>query len=1069
MRIRRLLFPVIGIVLCTLAAPGFGGDWPMWRYDAHRSGASPEGLADELQLQWVRDLPGYQPAWPNEPRLHFDTCYEPILADGRVLLGSPLDGSVRAFSAETGAEQWRFYTGGPVRFAPVGWQGRVFAGSDDGYLYCLAAHSGALLWRARGAPDGREDRWHLGNARLISFWPVRGGPVIEDGVVYFAAGFWPAMGVFIKALDAETGETLWANGDAGRLQDVRIDHNVLRESGLSPQGYLLAAGGRLVVPNGRSMPARFDQGTGRMLYYVQGYRNGDCRIVATDQYAFVGRTGLMNMADGREVGSQWAQAGEEAPAAFDASRFHLFEGPFHPYKFAPGCDAFSVLDDGLAYGMQEGTFYAYDLDAATRTTYEKDYAGHTLTPVRWDPPLVWTLATEYAKDKAASQTLIKAGDRLYGHAGKVLICLSLPKADAEPVVAWTRELEGTPGAMAAADGRLLVATREGKLYCFGAAAGEPVIHALAPAPLEPADERWRQTAADIIAQTGVTEGYCLVVGLESGGLVTELLRQSELSVIALDPDPARAVALCERLVAAGAYARRAQVLVGDPTSLALPPYLASLIVSEVGLPFSQLARLPSVLRPYGGTLCLPGFLDAADAREIAADSGLEGLEVAATERFALIRRPGALNGSASWTHESADPARTYASSDDLVKPPLGVLWYGDGEGYGFYKYKDYGTGVKPQVIEGRLFAFQVFSRTLQAMDVYTGRHLWQAQVDPFARYASLADGVYVAGSDGVTVYDAATGQPRTAYSYGLEEDVQPQVADIRVSDDLIVVAVAFEKVRVIEKGLWDSAMLVALDRETGRQLWTRRAEERFNNHAIALGGGAVFCIDSLSGAMAGQMERRGEVPEQSPSTILALDARTGGERWRLVTANPFRTYDIGHWLSMRGNDDWLAYCAEANLVLVGKATQAHAINAATGEEVWSKRVGGGQPFVLQGSSFMTQSGHSYDARTGELLSEEQAFTRGGCNYAVATPRLILVRDYSVCYVDRQSGEKHYLRNIRSGCSNSLVAADGILNAPCFSVRCVCNYPIQTSFAMVHMPQAAAWDGATPMALAPPEQ
>jgi len=181
-----------------LSSPGFGADWPTWRHDSHRTAASPEGLADQLQLQWTRELPAYQQAWPNEPRLNFDASYEPIVMGGGLFLGSPLDGSVRAFSTQTGDEQWRFYTGGPMRFAPVGWQGRVLAGSDDGYLYCLSAESGALLWRVRGAPDGREDRWHLGNARLISFWPVRGGPVIEDGVVYFAAGIWPSLGVFVR-------------------------------------------------------------------------------------------------------------------------------------------------------------------------------------------------------------------------------------------------------------------------------------------------------------------------------------------------------------------------------------------------------------------------------------------------------------------------------------------------------------------------------------------------------------------------------------------------------------------------------------------------------------------------------------------------------------------------------------------------------------------------------------------------------------------------------------------------------------------------------------------------------
>ena len=38
--------------------------------------------------------------------------------------------------------------------------------------------------------------------------------------------------------------------------------------------------------------------------------------------------------------------------------------------------------------------------------------------------------------------------------------------------------------------------------------------------------------------------------------------------------------------------------------------------------------------------------------------------------------------------------------------------------------------------------------------------------------------------------------------------------------------------------------------------------------------------------------------------------------------------------------------------------------------------------------------------------------------------------------------------MRSGCSNSLIAADGLLNVPNFAVGCVCNYPLQTSFALV---------------------
>ena len=87
-----------------------------------------------------------------------------------------------------------------MRFAPAIAKGRVCVGSDDGWLYCLDATDGHVLWKKRGRPDPRQV---LGNGQMISRWPVRGGPAIRDDVVYFAAGIWPSDGIYIPALDLE--------------------------------------------------------------------------------------------------------------------------------------------------------------------------------------------------------------------------------------------------------------------------------------------------------------------------------------------------------------------------------------------------------------------------------------------------------------------------------------------------------------------------------------------------------------------------------------------------------------------------------------------------------------------------------------------------------------------------------------------------------------------------------------------------------------------------------------------------------------------------------------------------
>jgi hypothetical protein len=159
---------------------------------------------------------------------------------------------------------------------------------------------------------------------------------------------------------------------------------------------------------------------------------------------------------------------------------------------------------------------------------------------------------------------------------------------------------------------------------------------------------------------------------------------------------------------------------------------------------------------------------------------------------------------------------------------------------------------------------------------------------------------------------------------------------------------------------------------------------------------------------------------------------------------------------MRGNDDWLAYSAALDLVLAGKTQAARAVRARDGQDVWSGPVGP-QPLVLRGTTFMSQAGNIYDTATGKLVASDLRLSRGGCNYCVANEYLLLMRDRSASYIDLQMRFKQELYAVRSGCSNSLIAADGVLSVPNFAVGCVCNYPIQACFALLHMPETAAWN------------
>lgn len=170
------------------AGHSLAGDWPMWRYDSARRAATPHNLPDELHLQWVRQLPQTRPAWPaSQTKLQFDVSYEPVVLGRRMFVGSTVNDSITAYDTRTGKEVWRFYTNGPVRFAPIAQNGRRCAYQNQTSLalihmpeaelwtYGAAAFETARIDRIGlnfGAPGDRRDV----HGTLWLDYPSVGGP-----------------------------------------------------------------------------------------------------------------------------------------------------------------------------------------------------------------------------------------------------------------------------------------------------------------------------------------------------------------------------------------------------------------------------------------------------------------------------------------------------------------------------------------------------------------------------------------------------------------------------------------------------------------------------------------------------------------------------------------------------------------------------------------------------------------------------------------------------------------------------------------------------------------------------
>ena len=785
----RLL--AVTILASALSAPG--ADWPMWRHGPNRGGASPEQLPKELHLQWTRALPPLRPAWPREPRLQFDGLYQPVVVGRTLFLGSSLTDSLAAYDTETGAERWRFFTDGPVRFAPVAAGGKVWFASDDGFLYCLNAADGSLIWRFRGGPANRK---LLGNERLISAWPARGGPVLLDGVVYFAAGIWPFMGVFVHALDAATGRVIWTNRDCNSLYRM-VDHNLYDYIGLSPQGYLVAVGDRLIVPCGRSWPACLDRKTGELIYFRQGqemrdtvgkgwskrsYHEGSCHVVANSRYLF----NILNCG-GRHY--------RHTPSAGTLGGvLRLTDGVLVQLVARTNLVPELVLTDTAIYGAR-GSVRAYSNVALA----EPEAAP------RMELPVLWEVASR-------AETLIKAGSRLYVGAKNELQAIDIPSGNRKPSISWKARVQGTPRALVAAAGRLFAVTPDGRLYCFGPRKVQPGEHAHVEESPGVSGDADKKTAASMLEATGVSEGYCVVLG--ASGLVDELLAQSKLHVIAIDMDREKVNALRRRLVSAGLHGTRAACLVGNPADAGLSPYLASLMVATEFSPRWSPRTLFRSLRPYGGVLVarlLQGrrqaFLDWV------AKGDLKSSKVTSVGDLILLARVGALPGADWWTHEYADAARSMTSGDALVKPPFGVLWFG-GQTDGLFAKPFFIPRYypAPHVVGGRLFAQTVDS--MSAVDVYTGRRLWTAKLphpsDVYGVYhvrtpgyssATTPDSIYVGCGERGLRLDTQTGRQLSELRLPPlgRNGERPYWGQVIVSDDLLIVGAA------IPRRFWESA------------------------------------------------------------------------------------------------------------------------------------------------------------------------------------------------------------------------------------------------------------------------
>lgn len=197
--------------------------------------------------------------------------------------------------------------------------------------------------------------------------------------------------------------------------------------------------------------------------------------------------------------------------------------------------------------------------------------------------------------------------------------------------------------------------------------------------------------------------------------------------------------------------------------------------------------------------------------------------------------------------------------------PFGSLWYGGSATASKYCYAGSEHGTNPssaEGIDGRLILQG--NGLLSAFDMYTDRPPRQRSRATGLNYVSASDAIYVAAGPNLIRFDPVDGRRTAEWKVPLDDKPLDDRAKplcwgaVRIMDNILV-ATVFSPQDLVDadagadgnggEGAGDRmlmAHLVAIDRSTGKLLWSRKADWGFlNRGGVALGGGKVFCIDML--------------------------------------------------------------------------------------------------------------------------------------------------------------------------------------------------------------------------------
>lgn len=452
--------------------------WPTYRHDAKRSGYTKSPVPSNLKRSWQTKLGG--------------RLTQPVVADGKLFVASVDTHSVHALDAGSGKALWTYTAGGRVDSPPTIYKGRVLFGSADGWLYCLRASDGILIWRFLAAP---EDRQLMSYGQLESVWPVHGSVLIQDDTVYCLAGrsMFLDGGMRLYRLDPKTGhqlsETILNDRDpeTGKNLQVRVK-GMTMPTALSD---ILSSDGQYVYMRSQ----RFDL-DGTRLFVERGKSEGGVHLFAPagflDDTWFHRTYWLFGNTSGSGWGG-WMKPGLRVP-----SGRIMAVGDSAAYGFGR-CPAYLCQSSVIEYQL-----FSADLESDREDIRPKD-SDYSIVDWQVNKKLPiskfsvvdynWRLENLPFLGRAmilADKTLFVAGPpdvvdetEAFGHfiepdirakldeqvaaleGRKGALLWAISATDGKKLAEYRLESLPVFDGMAATNGRLYLATKDGKVLCFG--------------------------------------------------------------------------------------------------------------------------------------------------------------------------------------------------------------------------------------------------------------------------------------------------------------------------------------------------------------------------------------------------------------------------------------------------------------------------------------------------------------------------------------------------------------------------------------------------------------------------